>query len=231
MNLETSPCVSACWALSSRLQHPHCTGVFLLSPDASTGTTFSEVLGVCRSPCVKLCDWLIAFNPDLVKELWIFWSQLLVRKGTFPVTHLGWTLFHWWFQHASLPRVFPFTSAAVQSCSHHSTFLRRQAFFISLLDWKDFHPAGGLSPSLPALLVSQAGTQTHWMLVSASHLSRELIKPWGGREHTYTEFKLLCRGYDLKNCCLGRQTTLLCLVLKGHTVLISGLVFSPPALL
>lgn len=50
-------------------------------------------------------------------------------------------------------------------------------------------------------------------------------------ERTHTEFKLLCRGYDLKNCCLGKQTTLLCLVLKGHTVLISDLVFSPPALL
>lgn len=93
-----------------------------------------------------------------------------------------------------------------------------------------FLPSGRAQPSLPALLVSCAGAQRHSM-VSASHLSRELIKPWCGREHTDTEFQLLSGGYDLKNCCLGRQTTLLCLILKGHTVLISDLVFSPPALL
>ncbi|KAM6144542.1 LOW QUALITY PROTEIN: ovochymase-1 [Phoenicopterus ruber ruber] len=36
-------------------------------------------------------------------------------------------------------------AAAVQCCSHRSTFLRRQLFLISLLDLKDFYPAEGLS--------------------------------------------------------------------------------------
>lgn len=93
-----------------------------------------------------------------------------------------------------------------------------------------FLPSRRAQPFPPCALGVLCSTQRHGV-VSASHLSRELIKPWCGREHTYTEFKLLCRGYDFKNCCLGRQTTLLCLVLKGHAVLISDLVFSPPALL
>lgn len=160
MNLQMSSCGSACWTLSpSSLQHPHYTGVPCCPLMPAQVPHPPKGLVVCRSPCVKLRGWLIAFNPDCGGRALDFFEA----KGTSPVTQLAWALFSRVQARTPLPCVLPLTSAAVQSCSHHSTFLRRQMFFISLLGWKDFCPAGGSDfPSLHSLYPLQVHRDTAW---------------------------------------------------------------------
>lgn len=86
------------------------------------------------------------------------------RMVPFPLTQLGQALLHGGVSLIMLPRVWSQTvAAAVQCCSHHRTFPRRQMFLISLLDLEDFYPAEGLSfPPLCSQHPMQAGRDTVW---------------------------------------------------------------------
>lgn len=226
MNLQMSSCGSACWALSpSSLQHPHYTGVPCCPLMPAQVPHPPKGLVVCRSPCVKLRGWLIAFNPDCGGRALDFFEA----KGTSRVTQLA-ELFSVGFRHELLYPVCSLSQALLCRAVHTTAPSSGGKCSLSPF-WAGRISAQQEAQTFPpcTLCTPCRYTETrHGVSIPSEQRAHKL---WCGRQCTYTEFKLLCRGYDLKNGCLGGQTTLLCLALKGHTVLISGHVFSPPALL
>lgn len=198
MNLQTSSCGSACWALvPSRLPCPclHCHS--LLSSAASQGPPRPAGLRTRRSPCLTLVQ-----SDDVINSLlfyldcggsgvWFFLRPALLEEG-YPPHNSAWP--------SSLPLWI--TLPSVQCRSHCSTFLRRQMFLISLLDVKDFYPAEGLSSPHFEGSASHAGMQRHGV-VSAPSLSRKLIKVGVGGSTLKQNLSRSTEGMTLKTAALG----------------------------